>query len=140
MKTNAKKTGNLIGTTSLMVLGILFLSVLPLNTVKAENFEKSDCLSSLTSHIAIEPWMLSLDDWRTDELTFENEATVDVKSWMMAPEYWDKGLETELSEVPATDFDSVDIWMFEPTEWGCDFAELQFAGSDRDMVMLPLYF
>jgi hypothetical protein len=138
MKTNAKQTGKLMGTTSWMVLGILILTVLPLNTIGAGNFEKSDCHSLTTSTIAIEPWMLSLTDWNAENSVVENDETVNIESWMMAPEYWNG--QTEFAEVSATDLESLDVWMFEPEGWNCDLAGLRLGVADRDLVMIPLYF
>lgn len=140
MKTNAKQTAKWIGTTSLMVLGILFLTVLPLNNIEAGNFEKSDCHSSTASNIAIEAWMLNITDWNSDKLVAESHAAVNIEPWMLAPEFWNNEHQADFAEVLVNEFNDLDVWMFEPEEWDCDMAGLRHGDTDRDYVMIPFYF
>lgn len=140
MKTNAKQTGKWIGATSLLVLGILSFTVLPLNNIEAGNIEKSDCQSLSASNIAIEPWMLNISDWNADKSVAENNAAVNIEPWMLAPEYWDNELQTAFAEVLVSELKSLDVWMLEPDGWNCELAGLWHGFADRDLVMIPLYF
>ncbi len=146
MKTQAKQTGKLNGTSSMMVLGILFLTALPLNSVlagnneKSDNYEVTDKDTLIEPYLPIETWMLSLTEWNTENLVAQTKDALVVEDWMLAPENWNNNFQTEFAEAPEADLKPIDDWMFEPAGWRSDFARLGQDIADRDLVLIPLYF
>ena len=139
MKTHAKQTGKLNGSSSLMALGILFFTALPLISVEAGNDATLDNNPSTDQILSVEPWMLTLADWNTSEFVAEGEKAQRVEGWMLTPENWDNDLQIDFADKNDTDLEPVDDWMFEPTGWRNDFGGLAHEVVDYDLLMFPLY-
>ncbi|GAO31797.1 hypothetical protein [Geofilum rubicundum] len=131
MKTIAKQTGKLNGTFSLMVLGILFLTILPISHVEAggiaDKAENAEFVAELTEPIlAVEDWMLEDIDWIKEEIATDDRRMEKVENWMLTPESWESDWHYDVAEHTDSSSNQIDGWMLEPAEWRNDLAGLTY--------------
>jgi hypothetical protein len=153
MTTHVKQTGKLNGTSSLMVLGILFVTALPLinleagmyetagnNPVENENGQVILATESTEPIMPIEAWMLTVIDWNMHVIAAESNHIVEIENWMLTPEYWDNDRGSELAGEFAANPKELDGWMFKPEGWRNDVARVGNDAPERDLVMVQRYF
>lgn len=131
MKTHAKQTRKMNGTSSLMVMGILFLTALPLSNMEAGGLEENAAKSliiteSPESELIIQNWMVVDMDWLKDEMRTEDDRIEELSDWMLSADYFKSDWHYDVAELLDADPKHIDGWMLEPSGWNSELAFLPF--------------
>jgi hypothetical protein len=129
MKTNATSIGQMNGTSTFMVLGVLFLTTLPISNVVAggmdEKAVKTEFVTERTEPVlTIENWMLEDINWTIEEIATEDSVMKTLENWMLTPEGWENDWHYDVADFPDSRLNQLDDWMLEPADWSRDLAFL----------------